>query len=58
VHQGGPRRLWDILDAVRDDWLRRGHAPFLGASVRILDDGSIRLTHGDWQVAIPAAPAP
>jgi protein-L-isoaspartate O-methyltransferase len=58
VYQVGPRRLWDILDDVREDWLRRGYAPFLGANVRINDDGSIRLTHGDWQVAIPAAPAP
>ncbi|SNQ51541.1 Protein-L-isoaspartate carboxylmethyltransferase [Frankia canadensis] len=58
VHQGGPRRLWDMLDEVRDDWLRRGYAPWLGATVRIGDDGSLRLTYGDWTATIPAAPLP
>jgi len=55
VHQGGPRRLWDLLDDVRDDWLRRGMAPAFGARVRINDDGSIRLDHGDWMATIPTA---
>jgi len=55
VHQGGPRRLWDILDDVRDDWLRRGWTPVLGARAVIRDDGSIRLLYGDWRATIPAA---
>ena len=29
VHQGGPRRLWDILDGIRLDWLRDGSLPVL-----------------------------
>ncbi len=57
VHQGGPRRLWDVADAVRDQWAQRGWTPWLGARARILDDGSIRLARGDWTVTIPAAPA-
>ncbi|WP_240724178.1 hypothetical protein [Frankia sp. B2] len=54
VHQGGPRRLWDILDDVRDDWLRLGYAPHLGANARIADDGSIRLSHGAWTATVRA----
>ncbi|EIV92260.1 methyltransferase domain-containing protein [Frankia sp. QA3] len=57
VHQGGPRRLWDVLDGVRDDWLRRGWTPVLGARAQVDDDGSIRLAFGDWKATIPA-PAP
>jgi len=59
VHQGGPRRLWDLLDDVRDDWLRLGIIPAFGARVRINDDGSIRLDYGTWMATIPAAfPSP
>jgi hypothetical protein len=54
VHQGGPRRLWDILDDVRDDWLRRGWTPVLGARARILNDGTIKLSFADWRATIPA----
>ncbi|WP_261554848.1 protein-L-isoaspartate(D-aspartate) O-methyltransferase [Frankia tisae] len=57
VHQGGPRRLWDIADAVRDEWARRGWTPWLGARARVLDDGSIRLAGGDWKATVPAATA-
>ncbi|WP_018504182.1 hypothetical protein [Parafrankia discariae] len=38
MHQGGPHRLWDALDAVRDDWLRLGWAPFPGAQAMIIDE--------------------
>ncbi|MFE9069454.1 methyltransferase domain-containing protein, partial [Streptomyces violaceusniger] len=31
VHQGGPRRLWDALDKVRDYWLSNGELPVRGA---------------------------
>ncbi|EFC80892.1 methyltransferase domain-containing protein [Parafrankia sp. EUN1f] len=57
VHQSGPRRLWDILDEVRDEWLRHGMAPFLGANVMIREDGAIALRRGTWRAVIPAAPA-
>ncbi len=55
VRQGGPRRLWDELDAVRDDWARRGWTPWLGARAVIDDDGTIRLSSGAWKAVIPAA---
>ena len=35
VHQGGPRRLWDILDDIRRHWLTNGVLPLRGARVRI-----------------------
>ncbi len=34
VHQAGPRRLWDILDAIRADWLSHGYLPLWGARPR------------------------
>ncbi|MCK9893370.1 methyltransferase domain-containing protein [Frankia sp. AgB32] len=54
VHQGGPRRLWEVLDTVRDDWLRRGWSPVLGARAVVREDGSVRLSNGDWRATIPA----
>jgi protein-L-isoaspartate O-methyltransferase len=54
VHQAGPRRLWDILDDIRDAWLRDGTLPAYGASVTITPGGGIQLTRGRWQAAIPA----
>ncbi|ONH54604.1 protein-L-isoaspartate(D-aspartate) O-methyltransferase [Frankia sp. CcI49] len=58
VHQGGLRRLWDILDGVRDDWLSHGMAPFLGARIMVREDGAIALRRGTWSAVIPAAPGP
>ena len=52
VHQTGPRRLWDELDAVRDQWLRYGAAPYLGACVRVDEEGTVELTYGDWRAVI------
>ena len=53
VHQTGPRRLWDILDEVRDYWLSHGEFPLYGAQVTIPPDGSaIHLQRGRWQATI------
>jgi protein-L-isoaspartate O-methyltransferase len=53
VHQGGPRRLWDILDRLRRYWLSHGCFPLYGAQVLIPPDGSkIHLARGDWQATI------
>lgn len=52
VHQGGPRRLWDVLDAARDHWLWNGMLPLYGAHVRITPDGAIHLRRGRWQATI------
>ncbi|GIH23921.1 protein-L-isoaspartate O-methyltransferase [Acrocarpospora phusangensis] len=52
VHQGGPRRLWDELDHVRDYWLQHGALPLYGARVRVSPDGAIRLQRGRWTATI------
>ncbi len=53
VHQGGPRRLWDILDGIRLSWLRDGSLPVHGADATITPDGAIHLRHGHWQATLP-----
>ncbi|MCK9898285.1 methyltransferase domain-containing protein [Frankia sp. AgB32] len=55
VHQGGRRPLWDLLDDARDEWMRVGMSPWLGAQAIVRADGSIRLIRGDWRATIPAA---
>ncbi|MEV4752861.1 methyltransferase domain-containing protein [Streptosporangium sp. NPDC049248] len=52
VHQGGPRRLWDVLDEARDHWLWEGSLPLYGAVVRISPDGTIHLRRGRWKATI------
>lgn len=39
VHQAGPRRLWDLLDDIRDTWLHDGSLPIYGATAIITPDG-------------------
>jgi Protein-L-isoaspartate(D-aspartate) O-methyltransferase (PCMT) len=43
IHQAGPQRLHDILDRLRDDWLRDGSLPAYGARVTICPHGTPRL---------------
>lgn len=52
VFQGGPRRLWDMLDAHRARWLSEGSLPVYGAQAVIQPDGVIRLSRGDWKATI------
>lgn len=52
VHQGGPRRLWDVLDDIREHWLTTGALPLRGARVFVLPDGVIRLWRGGWKKVI------
>lgn len=52
VHQGGPRRLWDILDDLREYWLTRGYFRLRGARVTITPDGTIHLSSGPWKATI------
>jgi protein-L-isoaspartate O-methyltransferase len=54
VHQTGPRRLWDVLDALRARWLVDGAFHVYGAAALIGDDGSIDLRRGGWRCVIPA----
>lgn len=58
VHQAGPRRLWDTLDAIRTDWLSKGYLPLRGARAQIDPDGTCHLTQDHWHATIPPAPAP
>lgn len=53
VHQGGPRRLWEILDELRDYWLSHGYFQLYGAQVFIPpDSGKVHLARGDWEATI------
>ncbi|MFE3449734.1 methyltransferase domain-containing protein [Nonomuraea sp. NPDC059194] len=54
VHQGGPRRLGNLLDEVRDYWLQHGQLPLHGALARVAPDGSIHLRRGRWTATISA----
>jgi protein-L-isoaspartate O-methyltransferase len=52
VHQSGARRLWDLLDEVREMWLREGSLPVYGASATITPDGGIHLRRGRWRASL------
>jgi protein-L-isoaspartate O-methyltransferase len=56
VTQGGHRRLWDALDAIRERWLHEGDLPCHGARVRVEPDGTTTLWRGRgawaWKVAL------
>ncbi|WP_245966418.1 methyltransferase domain-containing protein [Sphaerisporangium album] len=52
VHQGGPRRLWDILDEIRQQWLIEGSLPVYGSKVLISPSGEITLSRGRWRATI------
>jgi protein-L-isoaspartate O-methyltransferase len=53
VHQGGPRRLWDILDGLREEWLRHGYFQLYGAQVFIPPEGGkVHLARGGWKATI------
>lgn len=43
VRQGGPRRLWDELEAVLDQWVPSWTFPWYRATVEIDPDGTIHL---------------
>lgn len=52
VHQGGPRRLWEILDGLRAYWLQHGELPVRGARVLITPEGQTRLARGKWRAVL------
>jgi len=52
VRQGGPRRLWDIVDDIRHAWLIDGGLSAYGAAVTISPDGGIHLGKGRWHAEI------
>lgn len=52
VHQGGPRRLWDDLEAIRDRLNTTGWLPAYGARATITPDGVTTLSRGNWSVTL------
>jgi len=51
--QGGPRRLWGILDGLRGEWLRQGYFQLYGAQVFIPPKGGkVHLARGSWKATI------
>ncbi|MGW0015765.1 methyltransferase domain-containing protein [Streptomyces tendae] len=52
VHQGGPRRLWAILDELRAYWLQHGELPARGARALITPEGETRLARGKWRAVL------
>nr|WP_145486579.1 MULTISPECIES: protein-L-isoaspartate(D-aspartate) O-methyltransferase [Streptomyces] len=52
VHQGGPRRLYDLLDEIRRRWLEHGELPVYGARVTISPDGGTTLSRGGWSATL------
>ncbi|MDT0346744.1 methyltransferase domain-containing protein [Streptomyces litchfieldiae] len=52
VYQGGPRRLWALLDDVRGYWLHHGELPVRGSRVFIKPDGTTTLARGKWHVRL------
>ncbi|MFI1016374.1 methyltransferase domain-containing protein [Streptomyces sp. NPDC020965] len=52
VHQGGPRRLWDVLERIRNRLNMEGALPLLGARVRITPDGVVHLSRGRWRASL------
>ncbi|MEW5356187.1 protein-L-isoaspartate(D-aspartate) O-methyltransferase [Streptomyces sp. 16-176A] len=52
VHQGGPRRLYDLLDGIRRRWLEHGELPVYGARVAITPTGETTLSRGRWTVTL------
>ncbi|MFJ1899521.1 MULTISPECIES: hypothetical protein [unclassified Streptomyces] len=52
VHQGGPRRLYDLLDEIRWRWLEHGELPVYGARVTITPDGETTLARGGWTATL------
>ncbi|MFD8850559.1 hypothetical protein [Streptomyces sp. NPDC059604] len=52
VHQGGPRRLYDVLEQIRWHWVETGELPIYGARVVIAPDGTTTLSRGGWTLTL------
>ncbi|WP_172388231.1 protein-L-isoaspartate(D-aspartate) O-methyltransferase [Streptomyces sp. MNP-20] len=52
VHQGGPRRLWDVLERIRDRLNTWGDLPVYGSAVTITPDGQTTLSRGPWSAPL------
>ncbi|WP_435865128.1 protein-L-isoaspartate O-methyltransferase family protein [Streptomyces spectabilis] len=52
VHQGGPRRLFDALERIRNRLNTWGELPVYGARVAITPDGETTLSRGRWSATL------
>lgn len=52
VHQGGPRRLWGVLDDIRHRWVTEGELPVRGATAYVAPGGQVLLVRGSWRAWI------
>ncbi|WP_069874755.1 methyltransferase domain-containing protein [Streptomyces malaysiensis] len=52
VHQGGPRRLWDELERIRNRQSAEGGLSLYGSRVTITPDGGCHLSRGRWSASI------
>jgi len=52
VHQGGPRRLWDELERIRNRQSAEGGLSLYGSRVKITPDGVCHLARGRWTAKI------
>ncbi|MEU8876519.1 methyltransferase domain-containing protein [Streptomyces javensis] len=51
VHQGGPRRLWTVLERIRHRQNAEGGLPIYGSRVHITPDGVCHFTRGKWSAS-------
>ncbi|WP_167502454.1 methyltransferase domain-containing protein [Streptomyces malaysiensis] len=51
VHQGGPRRLWTLLERIRHRLNAEGGLPIYGSRVHITPDGVCHFTRGKWSAS-------
>ncbi|GGS98460.1 hypothetical protein [Streptomyces violaceus] len=52
VHQGGPRRLWVLLEDVLDRLITGGELAVHGARVTITPEGQATLSRGGWSATL------
>ncbi|MEU5030313.1 methyltransferase domain-containing protein [Streptomyces milbemycinicus] len=51
VHQSGPRRLWTVLERIRNRLNAEGGLPIYGSRVQITPDGACHFTRGGWSAS-------
>ncbi|WP_369265215.1 methyltransferase domain-containing protein [Streptomyces sp. R35] len=52
VHQGGPRRLWNELERIRNRLNAEGQLPLYGSRLEITPDGVCHLSRGKWTASL------
>lgn len=52
VHQGGRRRLCDLLEEIRWRWIEHGELPVYRTHVGISPDGTMTFSRGGWSAIL------